>query len=98
MSKFTPGKWEVDGYGQAVSVFDEREEATLFIVDHVYSWADRDGEAEANARLIAAAPEMYRLAESLADLPDEQCMISPLIHEARRLLVRIDGKEEAEHD
>ena len=45
------------------------------------------------ALLIAAAPDLYRLAESLANMPDEQCMISPLIHEARRLIARIDGKE-----
>ena len=57
MSKFTPGKWMVDGNG--VSVFDERKEATLFIVDNVWEWEDTEGEADANARLIAHAPEMY---------------------------------------
>ena len=59
MPKYTPGDWEVDGWGDGVSVFDEREEATLRIVDHVYSWTGYEGEAEANARLIASAPDMY---------------------------------------
>ena len=96
MSKFTPGKWEVDGFGQAISVFDEREEATLFIVDHVYSWANRDGEAEANARLIAAAPEMYRLLkEELIPTSDYDGILS-FSREAkiRAVLARIDGEEE----
>lgn len=48
----------------------------------------------ANARLIASAPEMYALIASFAALPDEQCMISPMIHEARGLIARIDGEEE----
>ena len=49
--------------------------------------------SRSNARLIAAAPEMYALAAELANLPDEQCMISPIIHDARRLLARIDDEE-----
>lgn len=94
MSKFTPGKWEVDGFGQAVSVFDEREEATLFIVDHVYSWANRDGEAEANARLIAAAPEMYRLLEDARGIITQLNVGDPLATEIELFLARIDGKKE----
>ncbi len=54
-------------------------------------------EAQANAQLIASAPELYALAEELANLPDEQCMISPLILEARRLIARIDDTE-ASHE
>ena len=45
----------------------------------------------ANARLIAAAPELYALASDLAGLSDEECMIAPLIHEARRIIALIDG-------
>ncbi len=91
MSKFTPGKWEVETHG--ISVFDERCEQTLFITDNVYSWADNNNEAEANARLIAAAPEMYRLVREFAGLPAGECMIGPMIHEARRLIACIDGEE-----
>ncbi len=100
MSKFTPGKWEVDGFGQAISVFDEREEATLFIVDNVYSWANRDGEAEANARLIAAAPEMYAIVEWVASLAENQRATNVMIQEARELIKRVDdlSSEDAKHD
>ena len=45
----------------------------------------------ANARLIASAPDMYRLIASFAALPNEQCMVSPMIHAARKLIARIDG-------
>lgn len=93
MSKFTPGKWEVETHG--ISVFDERCEQTLFITDNVYSWADNDSEAEANARLIAAAPEMYRLLSSLL----YRCIIIDdcVVDEIKQLIASIDGKE-AEHD
>ena len=95
MSKFTPGKWMVDGAG--VSVFDEREEATLFIVDNVYSWVNRDAEAEANARLIAAAPEMYELLSYFSTLEDvtneEFYNFFAAVNDTRKLLARIGGEE-----
>ena len=50
-----------------------------------------------NARLITAAPEMYKLVRELAGLPEGECMIGPMIREARRLIASIDG-EEAEHE
>ena len=45
------------------------------------------------ARLIAALPEMYWLISSLATLPDEECIIGPLVNKARGLKELIDGKE-----
>ncbi len=50
--------------------------------------------SERNARLITAAPEMYRLVRELAGLPAGECMIGPMIREARKLTDCIDGKEE----
>ena len=54
---------------------------------------------EANARLIAAAPEMYRLLQIFADEPSDEeereerinelCLA---MHEARVLLARIDSE------
>ena len=90
MSKFTPGKWMVDGNG--VSVFDERKEATLFIVDNVWEWEDTEGEADANARLIAAAPEMYAfLKDCVEALYMNAC--PKLKRRALELLASIDGEE-----
>ena len=56
MSKFTKGEWEEGRNG--ISVFDEQREMTLFITDGVYGWTTE--EAQANARLIVAAPSLQR--------------------------------------
>ena len=91
MSKFTQGTWKacIDG---SVDIEDDRGRLIGTICDIVRLYED-EAEAMANARLIASAPEMYALIASFAALPDEQCMISPMIHEARGLIARIDGEE-----
>lgn len=92
MSKFTQGTWKpcIDG---SVDIMDARGRLIGTICDIVRLYDD-EAEAMANARLIASAPEMYSLIASFAALPDEQCLISPMIHEARELIARIDGEEE----
>ena len=50
-------------------------------------------EGVANARLIAAAPEMCELVKKVAELPVIDCLTAPMIFEARSLLDHIDGKE-----
>lgn len=91
MSKFTQGTWKpcIDG---SVDIEDDRGRLIGTICDIVRLYDD-EAEAMANARLIASAPEMYGLIASIANLPDEQCMIGSLIHEARRLIARIDSEE-----
>ena len=91
MSKFTQGTWKacIDG---SVDIEDNRGRLIGTICNIVRLYEDED-EAMANARLIASSPDMYRLIASFATLPDEQCMISPMIHEARRLIARIDNEE-----
>ena len=46
---------------------------------------------EANARLIAAAPEMYELVMQFAFGSCDDCM--RILDESRKVLDRIDGKE-----
>ena len=88
MSEFTAGKWEVEMvYGDHPIVTVERR-----IVADCFN-------NEANARLIAAAPEMYRLLQIFADEPSDEeereerinelCLA---MHEARVLLARIDSE------
>ena len=84
MSKFTPGKWE----------------ATAVYGDHPLVTADGRVVAdcfnnEANARLIAAAPEMYRmLKEELIPTSDYGELLSFAREDkVRKLLARIDGEE-----
>lgn len=78
MSKHTPGPWEVaenDDEFECVDIFDM---GLMAIIDdlgdpvaHVESWVD-DGddkheEAMANARLIAAAPDLLSACEMMLD-------------------------------
>lgn len=98
MSKFTKGTWKacVDA---SVDVMDEQGKLTCTFCDIVGLHDKR--ERLANARLIANAPGMYELLLELAGLPSEQCMggtldISPLIHDARRLIGRVDNEEAEE--
>ena len=85
MSKFTAGKWKVDEiYGDHYVVFAEG----------LHTVADCFGD-EANARLIAAAPELYRmLREELIPTSDYGGLLS-FSREAkvRELLDRIDRTE-----
>ena len=83
MSKFTPGEWEVDViYGDHYVVFGD---------DHTV--ADCFG-SEGNARLIAAAPEMYELLNALVHREYDNTVTTVLISKAQELLARIDGTEE----
>ena len=86
MSNFTPGKWEFEG----TVPFRIKSEASPRIA--IVLKPD-------DARLIAAAPEMY---ETLATLLEELPIIAGdsrhdalvlAMHEARKLLARIDGEE-----
>lgn len=67
MSGHTPGPWKVMAYGQ--SVMDSRNEFIASCVPEPRS-AVGAAEADANARLIAAAPELL---EALAGLVKHYC-------------------------
>ena len=85
MSKFTCGTWEVDMlYGDHPLV---RADGKL-IADCFTN--------EANARLIAAAPEMYELLKVWVNIQVQPTLMEAK-NKARELLARIDGTE-AEHE
>lgn len=63
--KWTPGPWRIGNDGRETLIFGEHPEHVGMIGEayrRIYA-----GEGEANARLIAAAPE---LVEALADIED----------------------------
>ena len=92
MSKFTPGKWKIgyggmegDDYAVITSSHSTRSICNLEPQDYVYG----------NARLIAAAPEMYEaLKYATRELEASGlCCDHPTIVKLTALLARIDGKE-----
>ena len=111
MSNITPGKWEADEEGEYVFT---RTPFNLEMVAQMRGWGylTSSGKAglhlsaeeaievqKANARLIAAAPEMYELLkEELIPTSDYGGILS-FSREAklRELFARIDG-EEKEND
>ena len=81
MSEFTAGKWDVEMvYGDHPIVTAEGR-----IVADCFN-------NEANARLIAAAPEMYRLLNVWVNV-QAQPTLRDSQAEARALLARIDGED-----
>ena len=85
MSKFSQGKWYVDSAGVLRCDDDYDRSIAHFITSAATKELD-----EANARLITAAPEMYRLLDKCVD----ELVAIGLSEECYELLNRIDGKEE----
>lgn len=87
MNKHTPGPWRVSRGAQADPFSIESETRTIA---HVKSAFRHLGETEANARLIAAAPEMYEQLSMLVRWCEDQGETCAF---ARALLARIDGAD-----
>ena len=75
--KFTDGKWEVWRDG---SIHSGNELVTI---------DERSDKSMANARLVAAAPDMYRLLEEMCPY-----VSAYMAEQIRRLLLKIDGETE----
>lgn len=90
MPKFTPGPWRATAYaGRAAVILNE----TITICD-----CGSASYSPANARLIAAAPDMYAALESITVLrtePDGSIVIGPRGYElVRQALALAGGKEQ----
>ena len=92
MNKWTPGKWETlaeDGFTVIgyVPTAPDGEPSMVVISDAHASMPDEM--ARANARLIAAAPEM---AEMIQKMLDRSVQMDPFTEqEARALLDKVNG-------
>lgn len=85
MKSFTSGKWEAGQlYGDHYVVFSNGHA----VVDCFRN--------EVNARLVAAAPEMYELLQTLMHQEYDNTTTAILLLEAAKLLKCIDGEEAEE--
>ena len=104
MSQHTPGPWKVQDDGLGVYYVNPRIEAGEDFVDACHDSiiarctdfgplsGIEDEEAEANARLIAKAPEMLSLLRRLIGNPHEGMSVSRVVKDARALLRAIEGQ------
>jgi hypothetical protein len=98
---WTPGPWrvvderdteELTGWGPAIAAGDgdpEPEGPNRYVAEVI---ADNGPEPDANARLIAVAPEMASCLRWLVDAPSPDCL-SPIVEQARELLNRIRDEQ-----
>lgn len=76
MSKHTPGPWKAvrnSSFWEVVYPWPEQsiEDANKFSPSTAYAWGKSEEEKEANARLIAAAPELLAALQSIIALDDK---------------------------
>lgn len=87
MSKFTPGKWTWDMIPRkkgTIPITTPREEI---------AYVCASSRTEANARLIASAPEMYELLKVWTEIQAQPTLMEAQ-RKAQELLARIDGEAE----
>lgn len=92
-TKFTEGPWLVAGDAFVYSLFHTRgHERNKFVFQ---GSADVDCPREemiANAHLVAASPELYRVLERLCDMDEGQALTDRLFAEARGVLKKARGE------
>jgi len=101
MSKHTPGPWAVfrrDGYSTYIHAINEGGEINTFQVASCHSATSRKyfptrGEAEANARLIAAAPDLLEALQALSAYfgTDTDNGLDELLTQARAAITKAEA-------
>lgn len=89
MSEFTKGEWKID---KDFDIYIDKNNDKQYIAI-IYFGVFFSREIRANARLIAAAPEMYQLLHD--ELTGEAGGTLSSAHESkvRKLLTKIDGED-----
>ena len=96
MSKFTPGPWKTAAPHEYI-VYEDKTQAKLFIARDVDGYTEE--EQIANARLIAAAPEMYDELYEILQFMQGITFWGRVVYERyakdiAELLARIDGEKQ----
>ena len=94
MTQHTPGPWVIVGHQIEGPTKDQ--DGFDRVVAYVHLRQPRNGSAEANARLIAAAPEMLAVLRRLvavdANPAADSLDVTRVADDARALLAKIEGK------
>lgn len=113
-AKHTPGPWAIGNGGMHVyyvnphieagneSIDDPRHDSVVAQCDNMGAFSGiPDEERQANARLIAAAPETYAVFRRLASFAEAHCAdttgdsgLSALVAEARAVIAKVEGATE----
>jgi hypothetical protein len=84
-TKWTPGPWVVEGTASATVA--ARHDGAAEIAEVIATGSMTHGERRANARLIAAAPDLYAalaaLAAEVETIPDAMARIAPEVRVGR---------------
>jgi len=89
-TKFTPGRWQWVGIGDEIYVETEHTKYIASLKQYGYSSEETQ---EANAHLIAAAPELYEALEKCAEVLQNFVGFShPYIKEANAALAKARGE------
>ena len=93
MSKFTQGEWK---YLEWPMSFSDKTEQWYLVgsAEHAIGFIRQ----EEDAKLIAAAPEMYRLIVDALEMCKGREVYASLYTRAVKLIARIDGKEQTEYE
>ena len=95
-AKWTPGPWETSQSLGDAYIWAETEENGVFEHVAVVLRCDEPGMQDANAHLIAAAPDLYEALEEIADyVGDEVSFIlgPPVVSAARAALAKARGEQ-----
>ena len=90
MSNFSNGEWKCTPHGYLIA--GKKLIGEIYEVSRMYISDDQHAEADANARLIAAAPQMYKLLKNFARCKNDVGIWSLKLY-AEKLLARIDGED-----
>lgn len=88
MSKHSEGPWSIDWYTSRLDVFSADSVTLVATIQRSALLSNIDDTAKANARLIAAAPELLEALQNLLDWAIE-------VHSPRSFRINFSGMDKA---
>ncbi len=92
MSNFTKGEWVIDSTDNSIGVAGSDGEIISYIAELYNEYRDPQ-EAGANARLIANAPEMYRILCAIQEYCQYEDIDGDIECDIWEVLCAIEGRE-----